>query len=76
MDKRKLQKQKERERRVAKEKLAEAEKRRAIAKTDQEAAGTTPEKRAARTFAAAIPKIDNKLAGGGRPQVTHRRAGS
>lgn len=76
MDKRKQQKQKERERRIAKEKLAETEKRRVIAKTEQEASDTSSEKRSTRTFAAAIPKIDNKLAGGGRPQVTHRRAGS
>lgn len=74
MDKKKQQKQKERERRVAKEKLAKVEKRRELAKAEEDATGKKPATRSTKIFTSAVPKVDNKLIGG-KPQVTHRRAG-
>ncbi|MBL8820039.1 MAG: hypothetical protein JNL58_28705 [Planctomyces sp.] len=73
MDKKK-QKQKDRERRVAKQKLVDAEKRRALSKED-EASGKTSGTKIQRGFAAPNPKVDNRIMGGAKPQVTHRRAG-
>lgn len=73
MDK-KQQKQKDRERRVAKQKLVEAERRRSILKEEEQGEKTGSGK-TQRGFGAPVPKIDNKKAGGARPQVTHRRAG-
>ena len=56
MAKNKQQKIKERERRVAKKKLADAEKRRAQLKTASESQSSIP--RSSKIMAAAIPKTD------------------
>jgi hypothetical protein len=72
MAKNKLQKQKERERRVAQKKLAAAEKRRAQEKASGESQKPVSER--AKLMTAAVPKINNVAAS--KKAFTQRRSGS
>ena len=74
MAKSKQQKQKDREKRVAKKKLAEAAKRREAAKTSNETAGS--ESRAKKVIGAGVKQTATQpQVQSGKPQIAHRRAG-